>query len=143
MRTLTNPRDRQQIVDRLQRLAHDARPRWGTMDPRTAVAHLADAMRLGYGELTMGEFTPSFVSSWLGRWLVIDSPLRVPRGVKAPPAFFTSQPEGFERTGGAAGPDRTDGRAARALGHQRRLRSARRAPMDAAELDHHLRQFGV
>jgi hypothetical protein len=50
-RSLMNASARQELLDRLEGLAPDAAPRWGTMSAPRMLAHLADWMLMARGEL--------------------------------------------------------------------------------------------
>jgi hypothetical protein len=50
-KSLSNARARQELLDRLERLAPEAKPRWGTMTATQMLAHLADWMLMAKGEL--------------------------------------------------------------------------------------------
>jgi hypothetical protein len=50
-RSLSNALARQGLLDRLERLAPDATPLWGTMSAPRMLAHLADWMLMARGEL--------------------------------------------------------------------------------------------
>ncbi|MFL5481866.1 MAG: hypothetical protein ACJ8AK_06720 [Gemmatimonadaceae bacterium] len=41
-KSLANPTVRDEMLDRLERLSPDAKPRWGRMNPTQMLAHLAD-----------------------------------------------------------------------------------------------------
>lgn len=50
-RSLSDRRARHQLVDRLERLAPEAKPQWGKMTAPQMVAHLADWMLMAQGKL--------------------------------------------------------------------------------------------
>lgn len=79
MPTIFDPAMRQQLLDRLDRLAPTAAPRWGRMDAPRMVAHLIESYRFGAGELTLPRWTVPFRP--LVRWLalyVLPFPKRAP-----------------------------------------------------------------
>ena len=51
MKTLWNPRDRESLFDRLDRLGPDARPLWGRFTAPKMLAHVNDALRMSAGAL--------------------------------------------------------------------------------------------
>jgi hypothetical protein len=50
-KSLSNARARQALLDRLERLAPEARPLWGKMTAPQMLAHLVDWMRMAKGEI--------------------------------------------------------------------------------------------
>lgn len=50
-RSLWNAQARQELLDRLERLAPDATPLWGRMSAPQMLAHVADWMQMAKGEL--------------------------------------------------------------------------------------------
>jgi hypothetical protein len=50
-RSLSNVRAREALLERLERLSPEARPRWGTMSAPQMLAHLVDWMRMAEGKL--------------------------------------------------------------------------------------------
>lgn len=51
MKTLWKQSDRDEIVQRIARLAPDARPTWGRMTAPQMLAHMTDALRMALGDL--------------------------------------------------------------------------------------------
>ncbi|MGH7656198.1 MAG: DUF1569 domain-containing protein [Gemmatimonadaceae bacterium] len=51
--TLFHAASRREIQQRLAKLAPDRTPRWGTLTAPRMVVHLADSMRMAFGELTV------------------------------------------------------------------------------------------
>ena len=49
-RTIFNPRDRDELLQRLDRLEPGATARWGTMTAQRMLCHLSDSLRVGLGE---------------------------------------------------------------------------------------------
>jgi hypothetical protein len=151
-RSLFDPVVLADVRARVDRLTPNLRPRWGTLDAQRLCCHMADALRIGLGEIEVEPAAPGFMTSRLGRWMVIDSPLPWPRGIKAPEAFFSSPVEinQFER-------DRMrlhdvlvrfsqGGKAGVAWGVSPvfgALTAAQWARLNARHCDHHLRQFGI
>ncbi len=147
MKRLDQPETLQETLRRIDALSPDEHPRWGSISAPQVVCHLIDGCEIAMGLADSGAFTPSFVSSWIGLWLIIDSPLPWPKGrIKAPAAFHRTVPSQF-------------------LADRQRLRdvvirhsahpgpwavspafgalSARRwQRLQWRHLDHHLRQFG-
>jgi len=91
-------RDRLRV--RIDHLTPVTRPRWGTMNAQRALCHLADALRIMFGEHSAGPLQgPAFLRSGVVRWVVIASPLPWPKGLKTGEAFMVTpaEPGAFER----------------------------------------------
>jgi len=149
MKSLFDAPARAGMLERISRLTADARPRWGRLTGDRAVVHLADGLALAFGEAEAA-YKPSVLSTPLGRWLVIDSPIPWPKGkIQATAEFFRTAPSGqFERDRTelsalverfARGRDQRWGRSP-FLGD---LSPEQWARLNWRHLDHHLRQFGV
>lgn len=150
-RSLFTPAVRTEMRERLDRLLPGTRPRWGKLDAPRLLCHLADSLRISLGEIDAGPHQPGFMSSRLGRWLVIDGPMPWPKGIAVPEAFFSTpvEPSQFER-------DRMVlhdliERFARGSSAETRwgvspnfgaLSPDQWARLNARHLDHHFRQFG-
>jgi hypothetical protein len=84
MKTLANPRDRDEIVARLASIGPGSRRRWGKMTAGEMVCHLSDALRVG-----MGERKASPISNWakrsLVKWAALWLPSKWPHGVQTVP----------------------------------------------------------
>jgi len=89
MKTLGNPRDRQQILDRLNSLRPYNRARWGKMSCHQMVCHLSDCFRLTLGEKTAAPVDNFFTRTVL-KWVALELPLPWPRGYKTHPEFDQS-----------------------------------------------------
>ena len=148
MKTLFDPSSRHEIIRRLSKLTPDSRAAWGEMSIDRMICHLLDGLRIAFGEV-QADFKPSFLSTRLGRWLVISSPMPWPRGkIKAAPVFFETQPSGsLERDRAlliqyverfARGSEQPWGQSP-FLGH---LSPEEWAQLNHRHLDHHLTQFG-
>lgn len=150
MPTCADPAARAALAERLRRLAPDARPRWGTLDAPRMLAHLIDALRIGYGEHEPGTPdppAPRFFATALGRWLVIDAPLPWPKGkAKSPPEWFATAPGDFDadRERLIAELERFDEPRERwgASPIFGALSPAQWGRLSWRHIDHHLRQFG-
>lgn len=147
MKRLDQPATVQDTLRRIEALMAEDQPRWGTIGVAHVVCHLADACEIAMGMADAGPFTPTWLSSWPGLWLIIDSPLPWPKGkIKALAAFHRSQPSQFAadrqklldlvaRHGVHPGPWAVSP-AFGALSPRRWQR------LQWRHLDHHLRQFG-
>ena len=98
MTKLSTGSNLERLIARILALQPDDQRRWGALTPHAALCHIADSNELALGLCSAGEAKQGFMSSAFGQWLVIDSPFPWPKGkVKAPPAFFVSQPGDFDR----------------------------------------------
>lgn len=80
MPTIFDPAARRHLLDRLDRLAPTAAPRWGRMSAPQMVAHLIESYRFGAGELTLPLWPVPFRP--LVRWLALYV-LPFPKGAPA------------------------------------------------------------
>lgn len=93
--TLFDPKDRQQILDRVSSLTPESRRRWGRMNATQAVVHMADQLQMALGKIPSGRPRGPLRFAPL-RWLSIHL-IPWPRGrVKAPRELFTTAPGEFE-----------------------------------------------
>lgn len=97
MPSLAKPSHLAALLSRLQALRPDDQRRWGAMTPHQAVCHIIDTNEITLGRRLVGEPKQGFMSSRLGQWLVIDSPMPWPKGkIKVPPAFLSTQPGNWD-----------------------------------------------
>jgi Protein of unknown function (DUF1569) len=150
MRTLSKPRDRNEILNRLAKLSVDCQPHWGTMSAHQMICHLSDSFRASLGEKYISPSTTPFKRT-LFKWVALWVPLQWPHGVKTrpemdqkkggtPPAEFESDLENLRiligrmcSSSGEFAPHGTFGQMSRT----ERMRHA------YLHMDHHFRQFGV
>ena len=81
MKTLLNPRDKQEIVSRLQKVRPDSSRLWGKMSAHQMVCHLGDGFRLYMGVITtapVGFPYPSKLAKIFALW----APMQWPKGFK-------------------------------------------------------------
>lgn len=148
MRSFWQQDTRDATLARLARLTPDARPAWGRMDAPQMVAHMADALRMTFGDLpTRPKRTPLLRAFPLKHLLIYVVPF--PKGA----------PTAKELVARAPGDWAVEGRDCRALverfATERRDRAWPAHPAFGAltaeqwgiiayrHMDHHLRQFGV
>ena len=147
MGTLFDPRDRQQILDRLDRLAEDARPRWGRFSASAMVCHVTTGVGQGLGEIDLGP-PRGPLTRWPLNWLLIHL-VPFPRGATAAPEMLARAPTTWredvailrsmiERFG-ARDPN-APWPASRVFG---RISGRSWGVLQYKHLDHHLRQFDV
>ena len=79
MPTLLDSADREALLQRLRRLQPSSQPRWGTFTAPRMVCHLADALRVGLGDVS-SKGVDTFLSRTLLKWLVVYSPAKPPPG---------------------------------------------------------------
>jgi len=148
MKSLFDPDVREEMVRRIRRVEPGAPARWGTMTSGRMICHLTDGLKLAIGEIGT-DFRPGVLSTALGRWLVISSPIPWPRGmIKAAPVFFGTEPSGsLERDKEALieyverfGRGRREQWGTSPL--MGRLSGDQWAALNRKHLDHHLTQFG-
>ena len=93
-------RHSQVIRRRIQSLTgtEQLRPQWGRLQLGAMLCHCADGCRLAMDhQRDASDVQPGFLSSALGRWLVIRSPLPWPKGkVAGPPIFFATAVTDFD-----------------------------------------------
>jgi hypothetical protein len=88
-RTLANPTDKQQIVERLARTQASSARLWGRMTALQMICHLTDSFRVTIGEKTWTtrriSVTPIPLPNWFVKWVALEVPLPWPRGVPTRP----------------------------------------------------------
>ena len=145
MPTLLNRTDLEAILHRLRRLQPSAAPRWGTLTAPRMVCHLADALRVGLGDLP-AQRVDTLPRRTVLKWLVVYTPMPPPPGkVQTAPEMLTSEPTTWEEDLAqleklivrlAATPTTTAHPFFGPLSHGGWGR------LSWKHLDHHLRQFG-
>jgi Protein of unknown function (DUF1569) len=84
VKTLADPIDKEEILQRMRLLGPESRRQWGRMTAAEMVCHLNDALRVG-----MGEKPARSVSNWFSRtvfkWAGLWFPTQWPHGVKTVP----------------------------------------------------------
>lgn len=99
MKTLANPNDRIEILNRLGTVRTTSRRQWGEMTAHQMICHLSDAFRSCLGER---EVRPA--SRWIPRapfrWAALWLPIPWPHNVQGPPEWDPkaggSRPKEFE-----------------------------------------------
>lgn len=146
MPTIFDPAARRQLLDRLDRLAPTAAPRWGRMSAPQMVAHLIESYRFGAGELTLPLWPVPFRP--LVRWFALYV-LPFPKGAPAARQLMARVPASWDADV-AALRDRIT-HFAPPTPHMPRSPHPIFGVMGDADLgvlaykhtDHHFRQFGV
>jgi hypothetical protein len=89
-KSLSNPRARQELLDRLERLKPAATPLWGTMTAPQMLAHLADWMLMAKGEIKVALQTRPQRYPPLKQLLIYWLPF--PKGIATSPELIGRQP---------------------------------------------------
>jgi hypothetical protein len=150
MKTLANPRDKKEILERLAKVRETSERRWGSMTASQMVCHLSDSFRVSLGEKTTSS-TVTFTKRTIVKFIALRLPLQWPHGVK-------TRPEVDQQIGGTRPTDfAPDVATLRALMERfcsaegefaphamfGQLSRAERKRHAYLHMDHHLRQFGV
>jgi len=148
MKSLAQAEGRQEIMNRMSRLAPDSRPRWGAMSVGKMICHLTDNLRMALGDIETRSKNKKLYQTLAVKHLVIYW-LPWPKGVPTAPELLVTAPATFqadaerlralvERFGTEA--DGTDGRIHPLFG---RLSKTDWGVLQYRHFDHHLGQFGV
>jgi hypothetical protein len=150
VKTLANPRDRQEVLDRLAKVREDSQRRWGSMTANQMVCHLSDSFRVSLGEKHASP-AMTFANRTIVKWAALWLPTPWPHGVKTRPevdpkiggtlptdfasdvATLHALVERFCSVEGEFAPHPMFGQVSRA----ERMRHA------YLHMNHHLRQFGA
>jgi hypothetical protein len=84
MKTLGNPRDKQDTLRRVALLQPDHRARWGRMSPHQMLCHLNDSFLAVMGEKYVSPSTGPLQRSVV-KWIALYAPIRWPKGVPTRP----------------------------------------------------------
>jgi len=96
VRSLRNDADRQQLLERMQRVRSDAKPLWGRLDAHRMLCHTADVMRIALGELPSSP-QHSFFSRTIGKFMVVNTGFQAPRGkIETAPEMMTTKPKSWD-----------------------------------------------
>jgi hypothetical protein len=148
MKSLAKVEARQEILDRVSRLAPDSRPRWGKMSVGQVICHLTDNMRMVLGEIETRSKNKKLFQTFPVKKLVIYW-LPWPKGVPTAPELLVTAPATFQADADrlralverfAVEADGTEGRVHPLFG---RLSAADWGVLQYRHFDHHLGQFGV
>jgi hypothetical protein len=87
--TLSNPIDRQQIIERLGKIQPSSFRQWGRMSVNQMICHLSDSFRVTMGEKPWKtqriSVTPIPLPLWFVKWVALGSPMTWPRGLRTRP----------------------------------------------------------
>jgi Protein of unknown function (DUF1569) len=146
-KSLANASARQELLDRLERLAPDAAPLWGTMTAPQMLAHLLDWMLMAEGELKTAAQKRLLRFPPLKQLAIYWLPF--PKGVMTAPELIGRKPAEWAIEKGAVRQhlQSFENMAARREWpeHPAFGKMSRRAWCVFAyrHMDHHLRQFGI
>jgi hypothetical protein len=84
MKTLSNPKDKEEIFQRLGAIHPASGRRWGKMSAHQMVCHLGDSYRMFLGEKSVSPAPVAYPRTLL-RWAALWVPGPWPRGFKAAP----------------------------------------------------------
>jgi hypothetical protein len=88
-KTLSNPANKQEIVERLQKIQPSRQHLWGRMSAHSMICHLADSFRVTMGEKPWAtariSVTPIPLPRRFVKWVALDVPIAWPRGLQTRP----------------------------------------------------------
>jgi uncharacterized protein DUF1569 len=153
LKTLARPRDKAEILRRLESVRPDSARRFGRMSPHQMVCHLSDAFRMATGEKAVSPAT-SLLHRTLVKWIALYVPLPWMSGIVTRPeidqdrggtrptdfAADVAQLATLVEMIAAAPPGTLEG-----VGHPvfGRMSAAAWLRWGYLHTDHHLRQFGA
>jgi hypothetical protein len=150
MKTLANPRDRQEVLERLAKVCETSERRWGSMTANQMVCHLSDSFRVSLGE-KQASSVMTFKNRTIIKWAALWLPKSWPHGVE-------TRPEVDQKIGGTQPTDfASDVATLRGLMKQfcsaqgefaphamfGQLSRGERMRHAYLHMNHHLRQFGA
>ena len=150
MKTLTNARDQNELLQRLTNVRPDSQALWGVMSAHQMICHLSDSFRAALGEKDVSTSATFFKRTFL-KWAALWLPVTWPHG-------FKTRPEMDQREGGtpptefASDLETLRNLFSRFCAFKRKFAPhAILGPMSQVERmrhtylhnDHHLRQFGA
>ena len=81
------------LIQRVERVRPDATRLWGTLDAHRMLCHLAESLRVTFGEVRLN-VSDGWMNRWYGRLFVIDAPFAWPRGkIQGPPEVLPTASE--------------------------------------------------
>ena len=84
MKTLARPRDKAEILGRLETLRPQSGRLWGRMSAHQAVCHLVDSFRFAVGERP-AHAAPTFIGRTVVKWIALYAPVKWPAGIATAP----------------------------------------------------------
>jgi hypothetical protein len=95
MPSLRNENDRRSLIERLQRMAPDARARWGKFDAPRMMCHLGDALEEALGRRAVPRSGPGLLRHFPMKHLAIHV-IPMPKNAGAPRELLAEEPGDFE-----------------------------------------------
>jgi hypothetical protein len=103
--SLSNPTDKQRIVERLGLIHLSSSRQWGRMTVNQMICHLSDSFRVVMGEKVWKteriSVTPIPMPQWFVKWVALEAPMKWPHGLKTrpevDPEIGGSRPTQFEQ----------------------------------------------
>ncbi len=92
-RSIFDPAARHALLARLDRVAPDTQPRWGTLTAPRMVSHLLDAVRMALGDVVISR-RKSFLANPIVRYLIIHV-VPFPKGAPTAPRLLARAPESW------------------------------------------------
>ncbi len=86
MKTLEDPTNLKEILDRLAKVTPDSKRLWGTMTPQEMLCHLADSCECAFGRGAATPTDSAFKRATL-KFIALQLPIKWPQGIKTRPAF--------------------------------------------------------
>lgn len=83
-KTLLNPNDKAEILERLRQLRPESQRRWGRMTAHQAICHLSDSFKSATGE-KQNSSAENWFSRTVMKWIALELPLPWPHGIKTRP----------------------------------------------------------
>jgi hypothetical protein len=90
MKTLFDPADRHEVLNRLTKVRPESQRRWGSMSAHEMICHLSDSFREAFGEKELSTATSLFKRT-LFKWAALWISLHWPRGIKTRPEMDQHQ----------------------------------------------------
>jgi hypothetical protein len=84
LKTLSNPRCKQEILIRIRKVRANSPRQWGRMNAAQMVCHLNDSFLCAMGERPV-PIDPNFRARKLAKWVALRAPFRWPHGIRTRP----------------------------------------------------------
>ena len=84
MKTLARPRDKAEVLARLQAIGPESRRRWGRMSAHQMICHLSDAFLVATGERAASSAAGPLQRTVV-KWIALYAPLHWPAGILTRP----------------------------------------------------------
>jgi hypothetical protein len=147
MPSLRNETTRARLIERLQTLKPETRPKWGQLDAPRMLCHLADCLGMALGEVATHPSNKNAFHRFPLKHLVLYV-LPFPKSVPTAPQLLATAPGDFEadRERVVTQMERV-ARMPRGMGAEHpffgRLNNEEWNALQGKHTDHHLRQFGL